>query len=181
MKIPNLSQDPTGKTWLLQTALNSIGYDLVVDNWHGKKTEKALTDFMDSLTSQDDWITVKASSFADPKDVEAFNRCKAYGKTDAQCFAVGDNGIGKWGHVTAQDKVPMVALPRDIWQRAERRGGAKVQVRFSGRVIDAILGDTMPSLANIRNGAGIDLNPAACKQLGLVPPIMQDGVYWRWV
>jgi len=40
---------------------------------------------------------VIASSFADPADVRAFKRCKAQGKTDQECFRVGDNGVGCWG------------------------------------------------------------------------------------
>ena len=52
----------------------------------------------------------EASSFADPKDVRDFQRCKAQGKTDQQCFKVGDNGIGQFGKLTAQDHTPMVAI-----------------------------------------------------------------------
>lgn len=182
MKIPNLTQDPTGKTWLLQSALRVLGYDIAVDNWRGPRTERALTDFMTRLESDDGgWQSVKASSFADIKDVAAFQRCKERGGSDMQCFAVGDNGIGAWGHKTAQTHTPMVALPREIWKRAGKSGGAKVQVHYLGRVAEAILGDTMPSLANIRNGAGIDLNPACSLALGQTPPHMLEGVRWRWV
>lgn len=184
MKIPNLTQDPTGRTWLLQMALRAVGYDIEADNWRGPRTERALTDFMRGLESEgagsSDWQVVRASSFADIHDVAAFRRCKARGGSDMQCFAEGDNGIGAWGHDTGQTHTPMVALPREIWQRAGKTGGAKVQVRFRGRVVDAILGDTMPSLANIRNGAGIDLNPAAAAGIKLTPPFLADGVSWRW-
>ena len=126
------------------------------------------------------WQTVKASSFADPADVVAFKRCKMKGLSDVQCFRVGDNGLGAWGHTTAQEHSPMVALPREIWKAAKKRGGAKVQVRYRDKTIDAILGDTMPSLANINNGAGIDLNPACAAALGLKPPFLVAGVKWRW-
>ncbi len=126
------------------------------------------------------WQKVKASTFADPADIAAFRRCKASGKTDMQCFAVGDNGIGAWGHDTAQDHTPMVALPREVWKRAGKTGGAKVQVRYYGRTVNAILGDTMPSLANIRNDAGIDLNPATCLALGITAPYLGADVSWRW-
>lgn len=179
MKIPNLSQDPSGQTWLLQTALNSLGYALEADNWRGPRTEKALSEFQKSLFS-DDWLTVTASSFADPADVAAFHRCKTTGRTDMECFAVGDNGIGLWQHNTAQDMFPMCALPREIWQDAGKTGGAGVLVRYNGIVVHGILGDTMPSLANIRTGAGIDLNPAFSKHLGLHPPFLVSGVEWRW-
>lgn len=127
-----------------------------------------------------DWNTVKASSFADPADIRAFKRCKAQGGSDQECFKVGDNGIGAWGHDTTT-AAPMVALPREVWQRAGKKGGAKVQVSFKGIVTDAVLGDTMPRLANIKNGAGIDLNPACAKALGLKPPFLVSGVKWRWV
>ena len=134
----------------------------------------------DKTTVLEKWNTVRASSFADPKDVEAFKRCKAKGLSDQQCFRVGDNGIGAWGHTTAQERAPMVALPREIWKNAKKRGGAKVLVRYKDRECVAILGDTMPALANIRNGAGIDLNPACAKALGLKPPFLVAGVRWRW-
>jgi hypothetical protein len=37
---------------------------------------------------------VKASSFADPADVVAVKKCLKSSKTENQCFAVGDNGVG---------------------------------------------------------------------------------------
>lgn len=181
MKIPNLNQDPTGQTWLLQTALNTLGYGLVVDNWPGPKTTKALTQFKNSLEPDGTWDKVKASSFADLKDVEAFKKCKKQGKTDNQCFKVGDNGIGYWGHNTAQETLPMCALPREIWSKAGKSGGSKVEVRYKGKTASGILADTMPSLANIKNGAGIDLNPAFAKAFGLKPPFLVSDVEWRWV
>jgi len=180
MTIPNLSQDPTGQTFLLQSALASLGFDIKADNWRGPKTERALTQFAASLQSEEkDWQTVKASSFADPKDVAAFKACKKTGKTDMQCFAVGDNGIGAWGEDTTTN-IPMVALPREIWRNAGKTGGDIVIIRRGDKECVALLGDTMPSLANIKNGAGIDLNPAAAKALGLTPPFLIGGVQWRW-
>lgn len=182
MKIPNLSKDPTGKTWLLQTALYSVGYELKIDNWDGSQTQKALSSFQNSLeTEGQDWQKVKASSFADLADVVAFKKCKDQGNSDMYCFSKGDNGIGAWGANTAQKEFPMCALPREIWKNANKSGGAKLQVRYNGIVVDGVLGDTMPSLSNIKNGAGIDLNPAFSKKLGLNPPFMVEGVEWRWV
>lgn len=125
--------------------------------------------------------TVRASSFADPADVEAFYKCKAQGHSDEYCFRFGDNGIGCWNHKTAQTHTPMVAIPRDEWTRAGKRGGAKVRVTFNGKTVDAILGDTMPSYANITNGCGIDLNPATAMALGLEPPFIVEGVQWEWI
>jgi hypothetical protein len=127
---------------------------------------------------------VIASSFADPKDVAAFKRCKAEGKTDQQCFAVGDNGIGCWGANTAQLHTPMCALPPDDmelrfndWKKAK---SAKVRVRANGHEVICILADRMPWKKNIKNGAGIDLNPAAAKVLGLQPPF-KVAAEWEWV
>lgn len=122
----------------------------------------------------------KASSFADPADIASFKRCKATGKTDRQCFAVGDNGIGKWGDDTTQGNGPMCALPPEDWQQfgTEARG-KKVLVKANGREVVCELRDTMPHKANVRNGAVIDLNPDACDALVLRPPVMVDAS-WEW-
>jgi len=120
-----------------------------------------------------------ASSFADPADIVAFKRCKALGHTDMFCFRVGDNGIGKWGHNTAQTTTPMCALPPDDWKPLGKKGGAKVAVTYKGKCVVGILGDTMPWKKNIKNGCIIDLNPAFAKQLGLKPPF-KTKVEWEW-
>lgn len=138
---------------------------------------------------KDDWNTVRASSFADAADVVSWNKwvdiyiAEGFPRTVAErkAFAKGDNGIGKWGHHTAQDENPMAALPREIWHRDEKTGGAMMEVRYNGKTVRGILGDTMPALVNIKNGAGIDLNPAFAKQLGLNPPFLKDGLQWRWI
>ena len=164
----------------MQEALAARGlYTGALDNDWGPKSEGAYRDFLRSMATPDGWRKVKASSFADPADVRAFERCKKQGKTDMQCFAVGDNGIGKWGHNTAQEERPMAAIPRDVWADAGKTGGAKLEVRYQGKTVEGILGDTMPHTKNIKNGAGIDLNPAFAKQLGLRPPFMVE-VEWRW-
>lgn len=124
------------------------------------------------------WRTGKASSFADPADVRAFKKCKAQGKSDQECFKVGDNGIGKWGTDTTQNR-PMCALPREDWAHLAKPAGTRVVVEANGRTITCELQDTMPAKANIKNGAIIDLNPAACAALGLTPPIMVNA-RWRW-
>lgn len=123
---------------------------------------------------------VMASSFADPADVKAFKKCKATGNTDQQCFKVGDNGIGKWGDSTTVG-VPMCALPPEDWQPLGLKArGARVEVKANGQTVICELRDTMPKKANIKNGAGIDLNQAACAVLGLTPPIMVKAT-WRWL
>lgn len=124
--------------------------------------------------------SVMASSFADPADIAAFRKCKATGKSDQECFKVGDNGIGKWGDDTTNGK-PMCALPPEHWRPLGIKArGAKVLVKANGKQVVCELRDTMPSLVNIKNGAGIDLNPAAVKALGLKPPIMIKAT-WTWV
>lgn len=123
---------------------------------------------------------VKATTFADPADVRRWIYCKKQGGTDRECYRVGDNGIGKWGHFTAQSKTPMVALPVEVWSRAGKVGGAPVHLLYRGRHVQAILGDTMPHLRNITNGAGIDLNPAAALALGIPVGGSAEGVQWEW-
>jgi hypothetical protein len=123
---------------------------------------------------------VKASSFADPADVLAFKRCKARGGSDRECFAFGDNAIGLWGDSTSAPR-PMCALPREDWAPfGSAARGKLVLVRANGREVVCELRDTMPHRKNIKNGAGIDLNPAAVGKLGLKPPIMIAAT-WQWV
>jgi hypothetical protein len=55
----------------------------------------------------------------------------------------------------------------------------RVIVRANGKVITCLLADTMPWKRNIKNGAGIDLNPCACALLGLKPPILVAAA-WVW-
>lgn len=171
----------------IQTILKGFFPEIKVDGDIGKRTMSAMVD-LDAMGDKEalaDAVipenVVKASSFADPQDVFAFQKCKSAGNSDNFCFARGDNGIGKWGHNTAQVDTPMVALPREVWQSAGKTGGAGVLVEYNGKKVKAILGDTMPSLANITNGAGMDMNPATCKALDLTPPVMVNGVRWSWI
>lgn len=126
------------------------------------------------------WHHGLASSFADPADIEAFRRCKKEGKSDQECFRVGDNGMGKWGDWTAEGTGPACALPPEDWEpfgeKARRKG---VFVRANGKTLYCLLKDTMPRKENIRNGAVIDLSPDAAKALGLEPPFLV-GASWRW-
>jgi len=124
------------------------------------------------------WRSGKASSFADPADIAAFRRCKATGKSDQECFKVGDNGIGKWGADTTAN-IPMCALPPEDWQHLTKPAGTRVEVTVGGKAVICQLQDTMPKRANIKNGAVIDLNAAAWKALGFTPPVMEPCV-WRW-
>jgi hypothetical protein len=38
----------------------------------------------------------------------------------------------------------------------------------------------MPKKQNIKNGAGIDLNPGFAKAFGVTPPFMLKNVQWDW-
>lgn len=135
-------------------------------------------------------VKVLASSFADMADLRAFERCKAQGKSDVECFKVGDNGVGCWGDKTAQTEIPMCALPpedmEEKWGSLAAAKHKKVLVTLTGhggkltrRMVVCLLADRMPARRNIKNGAGIDLNPAAAKALGLVPPFMVEAE-WEW-
>lgn len=118
-----------------------------------------------------------ATSFADQKDVEAYRHALAQGKTELEALAVGDNGVGCWGDVTAQEHTAYAALHRDDlvdrWGSvdAARHKGIKVQLR--GRQIRAVIGDR----CGVRGR--VDLNPACLVQLG-VKPGLKEAVAWYW-
>lgn len=124
-----------------------------------------------------------ATSFADPADVARFNAAKAKGMSDKQAFKFGDNGIGCYGDVTAQTRVPMCALPlediREKWNGIRTGKHRGVLVTVKGKSVRCLLADVMPARANITNGAGIDLNPAAAAALGLKPPFKVPAE-WQW-
>ncbi len=147
------------------------------DGIWGPKSEGALDALIHPIDAEVHHVI--ASSFADPADVAAYRRCKAQGKSDQECFKVGDNGIGKWGDDTT-GHVPMCALPPEKWQQfGNAARGKKVLVVCEGKQVMCELGDTMPHEENIENGAGIDLNPAAWKALGHTPPQMRAAT-WQW-
>lgn len=126
---------------------------------------------------------VIASSFADPKDIAAYKKAIAEGKTEAEALKVGDNGIGKWGDNTSRDDVPMCALPPEDWlaKWSKNARGKKVSVTYKGKTVIGELRDTMPRKGNIKNGAGIDLNPGFAKAFNVKPPFMLKNVLWDWV
>ena len=127
---------------------------------------------------QTDTFVCEASSFADPADVRAFKRCKATGKSDLACFAVGDNGIGQFGRITAQDTIPMVAVHgsamRAKWGSVAAAAHRPVQVTANGRTINATVEDRVSAKGRI------DLNPACARLLGLTPPFLVPA-RWRWL
>lgn len=119
-----------------------------------------------------------ASSFADPDDIAAFDRCKKSGKTDNQCFAVGDNGIGCWGDSTREGTGPSCALHVDIikakWKSKNAGKHKKVLVRYSNKEVVCVLKDICGKKDRI------DLNPDAVHAIGLKPPILVT-VHWEWL
>lgn len=175
--------DPTYKEYLAQVGLKSLGYNPgTPDNWWGNKTEEAYQAFLHAGTGLSVYVDAIASTFADPADVAAFKRCKSQGKSDQECFRVGDNAIGFWGDAT-DGTIAMVALPPEtILKRHQSLATARlspVMVQYSGKSVRALLGDTMPHLANITNGAGIDLNPACAAAIG-IPKGGMVHVAWSW-
>ena len=147
--------------------------DVDDDGFWGPISQAALNEEIDGQ----DGFSMTASSFADPADVVAFNKCKQQGKTDQQCFKVGDNGIGQFGKITAQDQIAMVAVHADDmiarWGSVNGAAHRPVTVTVNGTTIDATVED------RIGVKGRIDLNPAAAKQLGLTPPFLVPCV-WKW-
>jgi hypothetical protein len=143
------------------------------DGYWGPKSQAALNTELGNSTG----ISATASSFADPADVVAFNKCKAQGKTDQQCFKVGDNGIGQFGKITAQDQIPMVAVHADDmiarWGSVIAAAHRPVTVTVNQTTIQATVED------RIGVKGRIDLNPAASKRLGLTPPFLVPCT-WNW-
>lgn len=125
-----------------------------------------------------------ASDFASLADLAGFRRAKARGLSDKQAFRFGDNGSGCWGDLTAQEHTPMCAIPpehmEERWGSMARAKHRRIRVTKGDRTVICVLADTMPHLKNIENGCGIDLNPAALRELGLKSPIKTE-VEWFWV
>jgi hypothetical protein len=129
-------------------------------------------------------MNVIASDFASLKDLAAYKAAKAKGMSDKQAFRVGDNGVGCWGAVTAQKRTPMCALPPDDmiakFGSIAKAKHARVYVTIGQASVICFLADRMPWKKNIKNGCGIDLNPAALKALGLKSPIKKPAT-WIWL
>ena len=125
-----------------------------------------------------------ATSFADPKDVAAFKKCKAEGHSDDHCYGVGDNGEGCTGLPTTAGSGPSCAVQPEEWKqfgsKAQVMGKKKVLVQVNGRTIVCTLKDTMPEKKNCTPGVIIDLNPDACAMLGVRPPIKVPCL-WSWL
>lgn len=128
-------------------------------------------------------MKVTASDFASLKDLAAYKAAKKKGMSDVEAFKVGDNGVGCWGDITAQEHTYMCALPPDDmiakFGSVKAAKHAKVLVTHKGVQVLCILADRMPWKKNIRNGCGIDLNPAVLKALRLKSPV-KISVEWQW-
>lgn len=149
---------------------NTLG--LPADGIWGRASQDALNKEVHSGV-----VTWQASSFADLADLAAYQHCKARGMSDHEAFNYGDNGIGQFGKITAQDTVPMVAVNAQcmtarwgsIWGAAHR----PVTVTVNGKTISATVEDRISAPGRI------DLNPACAKRLGLVPPFLVP-CSWAW-
>ena len=153
------------------------------DGIWGAKSQAALEAIIHPIVWTNGLHKGLASSFADPADVSAFRHCKSQGKSDEQCFKVGDNGIGCWNDDCSEGSGPSCALPPD--DMIEKFGSiaaakhAKVKVSANNQTVIVTLKDRMPWKRNITNKAIIDLNPDAVATLGLKPPIMEPAA-WEW-
>ena len=143
------------------------------DGIWGPKSQAALN----RVLGRGEGFTALASSFADPGDVAAFRKCKRTGKTDQQCFRVGDNGIGQFGAITAQSETPMVAVHADDmkakWGSIAGAAHRKIKVTIGTRSVIATVEDRLGVKGRI------DLNPAAASALGLNPPFLIP-CKWSW-
>lgn len=151
---------------------------VTIDKVWGPKSQETLNAAIATRSTTDaGWQAIKASSFADPADIVAFKKCKATGKTDLQCFAVGDNGIGQFGKITAQEHTPMVAVHKTAmiarWGSIPAAAHRKVRVKVGDKIIEATVEDRISAPGRI------DLNPACAKLLGLRPPFVKPA-FWQW-
>ena len=136
------------------------------DGFWGSESQALLNRYVEN----EEVFSALASSFADPEDIAAFIRCMDTGRTDLQCFRVGDNGIGQFGKITAQTHTPMVALHaedmRAKWGSVAGAAHRPVKVWFGARMVFAMVEDRLGVEGRI------DLNPAAAATLGITPPFL---------
>lgn len=147
-----------------------------VDGRWGIESQEAFN----AIKADGTWHNTTFTSFADPADVIAFNKCKREtGKSDVFCFGRGDNGIGQFGKITAQEHTPMVAIHNDemvrMWGSQAGAAHRPVELKLPGT--DLIVEATCEDRISERNK--VDLNPASFKRLGLNAPFTERG-QWRW-
>jgi len=102
---------------------------------------------------------IRATSFADPADLRAYNRARFNGKSHSEALAVGDNGLGAGGLSTVAGTGPCCAFADFPKYR-----GKLVRVFYGEKHVDCDVRDAGPS-------GVIDLNPDAVNALGLRPPL----------
>lgn len=138
---------------------------------------------------------VWASSFADPADVAAFRRCKEQGKSDDECFKVGDNGVGVWNDDCSEGSGASCALPPEVmeyyfnatadnkWRDARNK---VIWIRLAAcptaPEVKVSIRDRMPHISTLENKGSkyrIDLNPDTVAALGKKPHNFEEQVTWR--
>lgn len=148
------------------------------DGQWGKQSQGALDGL---IHGSPDKHVGKASSFADPADIRAFDHCKAQGKSDQECFKTGDNGIGCWGDNTREGSGACCAIQgQHMIEKWGSRDAAKhkdVVLTINDQTHTIPVKDRLTD--NSPNGAVIDLNPDACALYGLTPPLMVE-CEWKW-
>lgn len=142
----------------LMNALGSTGENNVnrsaINGAHGMPGGSFVPD-------ENGFITGRAATFATPSDLANYARTGS--------LATGDNGVGAWGHNTAQ--TAGVAIPSDllksVYGHPDAANGKRVEV-ISPNGQSAILPilDKAPRIANRANNAVIELTPAATQILG---------------
>jgi hypothetical protein len=109
---------------------------------------------------------MKVTSFADVTDLRRYNIAIDNGKSLRAALADGDNGVGAWGKSTVAGTGAAFAV-----HNGQRHRTARITV--GGRSIVAECRDLAPD-------GVIDLNPDACAELGLTPPVLATGDF-EWI
>ena len=110
-------------------------------------------------------LKLRATSFATPQDIAAYNKCRAAGHDDAYCTSHkdgGDNGKGKWGDDTTSKTVAYCALGPSL-QKKHQPVHVVLSTRKGtplGKPFDCIQGDG-------GDEGVIDLNPGSLLAAGL--------------
>ena len=122
-----------------------------------------------------------ATCFATPSDWAAYVKAKAEGKSENEALALGDNCVGCWGDRTNGSQAYCAIPPEHMIQVWGSKAAAKHQrvlVTHGNKSCECLVGDVMPPLDKIENGAILDMNPALCRGLGL--PVENVSVTVTW-
>lgn len=117
--------------------------------------------------------TLRLTSFATYKDLRNYISCLLAGGSETHCYNEGDNGVGAWGDITAQETVSMCALGEDFcvenfgsWNAGYNK---KIKVTYMDASVICRCCDKGPD-------AVCDLNPAALIELGLSAETELDAI-----